>query len=249
MNLILLRPEETGESDGLAIVRLAGRRLEHLTKVLKSEVGDSVRVGVLGGLMGRGEIVAISRREAVLAVRLDSPPPPRLSLSLILALPRPIMLKRVLAQAAALGVQHLFLINARRVEKSFFAASPAREGDFSPYLENGLEQAMDTVAPTVSVHPRFRPFVEDVLPGLAGRARLLAHPAAEARSLSELVPRPPLTGPILLAIGPEGGWQEHEVAALAQVGFVAFSLGPRILRVDTAVPALIAQLGLLLGRG
>ena len=238
MNLLLVQPHEVR----LGQARLTGRRVDHLRKVLKVKAGDMVRIGIVGGLMGEGLIVAISREEVVLQVRVDAAPPAKLDLSLILALPRPIMLKRVLAQAAALGVDHLYLVNAGRVEKSFFEASPVKDLDFAPFLLNGLEQAMDTIPPTVSVHHRFRPFVEDLLPGLTTNRRLIAHPDAEEVALSRPVQG---SGPTLLAIGPEGGWLDYEVERFREAGFLPFSLGPRILRVDTAVPAIIAQLALL----
>ena len=241
MNLLLIQPDELQYSQA----RLTGRRAEHLRKILKVKEGDSVRVGVVGGRMGMGFISAISRNEVILQVTVETPPPTKLDLALILALPRPIMLKRVLAQTAALGVKHLFLINASRVEKSFFEASPIKDNDFAPYLENGLEQAMDTIPPTVSVHPRFKPFIEDVIPDLAAGCKLIAHPDGGA-SLAQRVSSVKTPGTTLLAIGPEGGWIDYEIAKFQEAGFLAFSLGPRILRVDTAVPAIIAQIDLVM---
>lgn len=241
MNLILIQADELE----LGHVRLADHRADHLRKVLKAKPGDTVRVGVIGGLMGSGRIRAISRDEAVIEVMVNTLPPAKLGLHLILALPRPIMVKRILAQAATLGVNHLYLINAQRVEKSFFGASPVKDGTFSSFLLKGLEQAIDTIMPTVSVHPRFRPFIEDVLPGLTAGRRLIAHPQGAA-GLAGLASSPLGTGPTLLAIGPEGGWLDFEVTKFMESGFEPFSLGPRILRVNTAVPAIIAQIGLLL---
>lgn len=241
MNLILLQPAEVQACQ----VRLTDRRADHLKKILKVQIGDTVRVGIVGGMMGLGIVSAIARAEIVLQVTIDTPPPAKLGLKLILALPRPIMLKRVLAQAAALGVSHIFLINASRVEKSFFEASPVKDCSFLPYLENGLEQAMDTILPTVSVHPRFKPFIEDVIPTLAASSKLIAHPQGEA-TLAELASTTKTPEPTLLAIGPEGGWIDYEINRFQEAAFQSFSLGPRILRVDTAVPAIIAQIDLAL---
>ena len=239
MNLILVQPEEVLSSQ----VRLTDRRADHLRKILKVKTGDTVKVGIIGGMMGAGVVSATSRQEVVLLIRVENPPPSKLGLKLILALPRPIMLKRVLAQAAALGIDHLFLVNASRVEKSFFEASPVKNGDFLPFLLNGLEQAIDTIAPTVSVHSRFKPFVEDILPALVASLKLIAHPDS-GPGLAGLAPCAKVAGPTLLAIGPEGGWLDYEVAKFQESGFQSFSLGPRILRVDTAVPAITAQLAL-----
>ncbi|OGQ98887.1 MAG: 16S rRNA (uracil(1498)-N(3))-methyltransferase [Deltaproteobacteria bacterium RIFOXYD12_FULL_55_16] len=241
MNLILLHPQELSEQR----VSLSGRRAEHLRKILRSTIGDRVRVGVLGGLLGTGCIQEMSSDSIVLQVQLTSEPPPCPPTDLILAVPRPIMLKRVLAQAVSLGVRRIFLLNANRVEKSFFSSTLIRNNDFTEPLLLGLEQAMDTRLPEISVHPRFRPFVEDLLPELLNDCpiRLLAHPEGEqsmAQAAGGL-----LNQRAVLAIGPEGGWVDFEVERFKAQAFATFSLGPRILRVDTAVPALLAQLSLL----
>ena len=163
----------------------------------------------------------------------------------ILALPRPIMLKRVLAQAAALGVGRIFLINANRVEKSFFSATMVKQSDFKEHLIHGLEQGMDTRLPEISIHERFRPFSEDLLPVIINDypVRLIAHPEGN-RYLFDAAPRP-ADQRALLAIGPEGGWVDFEVEKFKAQGLILFSMGPRILRVDSAVPALLSQIDLL----
>lgn len=240
MNLILIRADELNDCQ----VRLTDRRADHLRKILKVTVGDTVRVGIIDGLMGIGTVDDISKHAVVLTLQTNTAPPNKLELDLILALPRPIMLKRVLAQIAALGVNHLFLINASRVEKSFFEASPIKDEEFTPYLHNGLEQAVDTIVPTVSVHHRFKPFIEDTLPTIAAGRKIIAHPVS-ATSLIEEFRSPPPEERTLLAIGPEGGWVDYELTRFDDCGFRPFTLGPRILRVDTAVPAIIAQIALL----
>lgn len=241
MNLILLHPQELIDQH----VSLTGRRAEHIRKVLRATTGDSVRVGILGGLLGTGCIQEIDGNRVVLQVHLTTEPPAFPPTDLILAVPRPIMLKRVLAQATSMGVSRIFLINANRVEKSFFSSTLIQNNDFTEPLCLGLEQAMDTRLPEISVHPRFRPFVEDLLPELLADCpiRLLAHPEGDrtiAQAAKGLQDRR-----AVLAIGPEGGWVDFEVEHFKAQGFAPFSLGPRILRVDTAVPALLAQLSLL----
>ncbi|OGQ86354.1 MAG: 16S rRNA (uracil(1498)-N(3))-methyltransferase [Deltaproteobacteria bacterium RIFOXYD12_FULL_56_24] len=241
MNLILLHPEELSDHH----VTLTGRRAEHIRKILRGAIGDSVRVGMLGGLLGSGCIREMTGDRIVLQVQLTSEPPPFPPTDLILAVPRPIMLKRVLAQAASLGVSRIFLLNANRVEKSFFSSTLIQNNAFTEPLLLGLEQAIDTRLPEISVHPRFRPFVEDFLPELLADCpiRLLAHPEGE-RSMAKAA-QGLHNQRAVLAIGPEGGWVDFEVQRFKEQGFTPFSLGPRILRVDTAVPALLAQLSLL----
>jgi RsmE family RNA methyltransferase len=244
MNLILLHPRElTGQH-----VTLTGRRAEHIHKILRARVGDTLRVGMLGGLLGTGCIREMANNTIVLEVHLTSEPPPFPPTDLILAVPRPIMLKRILSQAVSMGVSRIFLVNANRVEKSFFSSTLIQGNDFTEPLCLGLEQAIDTRLPEISVHPRFRPFVEDLLPGLLNDCpiRLLAHPEGNqtiAQAGEGLSGQPGQRA--ILAIGPEGGWVDFEVQHFKEQGFMAFSLGARILRVDTAVPALLAQLSLL----
>jgi len=242
MNLILIHPHEV--KDG--VVRLVDRRARHLAKILHAQTGDTLRVGLLNGLLGSGLVREISREQAVLEVTFITLPPPPSRLALILALPRPIMLNRVLSQVASLGLKRIFLINANRVEKSFFSASSLAPAALEERLRLGLEQGVDTIMPEVTVHPRFRPFVEDYLPTLAADfpTRLLAHPDATASIEQQFSPSP--TAGVLMAIGPEGGWVDFEVEQFHLQGFSNFSLGPRILRVDTAVPALISRVEQLL---
>jgi len=242
MNLILVDQQELNNG----IVTLTDRRCTHIHKVLRGQVGDEVRVGLVNGPIGRGRILTLEPQRVVLDLTLDNQPPPRPMTDLILALPRPIMLKRVLSQAVQMGVGRILLINANRVEKSFFSASLLKNDAMRTFLRLGLEQAMDTILTEVSIHPRFRPFVEDVLPAMTKPANLglVAHPTAAA-TLPQACPPPQRGQRVLLAIGPEGGWLDFEIERFQEQGMRPFSLGPRILRVDTAVPALLAQIELL----
>jgi len=241
MNLILLHPQELTDHH----VTLTGRRAEHIRKILRSTIGDSVRVGMINGRLGTGCILKMDDNNIILQVALTTEPPTSPPTDLILAVPRPIMLKRVLAQAASMGVNRIFLINANRVEKSFFSSTLIQNNAFTEPLLRGLEQAIDTKMPEVSVHSRFRPFVEDFLPELLSDCpiRLIAHPEGN-RTIAQAAGGL-LAQRAVLAIGPEGGWVDFEMQRFKEQGFAPFSLGPRILRVDTAVPALLAQLSLL----
>jgi 16S rRNA (uracil1498-N3)-methyltransferase len=240
VNLILLDPAELS-ADGTA--HLAGRRAAHAAEVLRAPVGARLRVGVLGGRLGSGEVVSAARDELVLRVSLDQDPPPRAPVDLLLALPRPKILRKVLHAAASMGVARVALVGSYRVEKSYFGSPLLAPDALAAELRLGLEQGRDTVAPTVQVHRYFKPFVEDVLDGLFGDAcRLLAHPgAASPLGLARGAP-----ARAVVAIGPEGGWTPFEVEELARRGFTLFSLGPRVLRVDTAVPYALGQVELWL---
>ena len=230
MNLLLLLPDEVRE-DGTA--RLSGRRLLHAREVLKAAEGDVLRVGVLGGNTGAAEVLSLSESELVLRPDLRDPPPPRPGVDLMLAMPRPKALRRILAAVASLGVDRVVLVNAARVEKSYFDSKVLASAEEA--LRLGLEQARDTVPPQLLVRERFRPFVEDELEATLSGVRLLAHPAAERGPQAA-------GGRVVLAIGPEGGWVPFEIDLLMQRGFAPFTLGPRTLRVEVAVPCALGAI-------
>lgn len=234
MNLLLLHPDDL-RPDGLAVI--TGRRLEHMLKVQRVKAGQQLRAGLLNGLMGHATVQQLSSTQALLDLQLDQPPPAKLPLTLVLALPRPKMLRRTLQTIASMGVARLVLVNSFRVEKSFWQTPWLEAANIREHLLLGLEQACDTILPEVILEKRFKPFVEDRLPDLSANSlRLVAHPGEFPecpRALSE---------PTTLAIGPEGGWIPYEVEMLRTAGFQPVQLGPRILRVETAVPALLARL-------
>ncbi|HET9451693.1 MAG TPA: 16S rRNA (uracil(1498)-N(3))-methyltransferase [Aggregicoccus sp.] len=242
MNLLLLRDGDFLD-DGT--VSLTGRRAAHALEVLRARPGEALRVGRLRGLIGSGEVLENAPGLLRLRVTLSDPPPPRAGIDLLLAIPRPKALKKVLPAVASLGVDRVVLVNAARVEKSYFDSKVLAPDFVDDLLSQGLEQARDTQPPEVLVRERFRPFVEDELSALFGppehAARLLPHPPA-TQGLRALGPLPER---LVLAIGPDGGWVPFEVDLLRAHGFQPFSLGPRILRVETAVPVLLGQMALL----
>ncbi len=217
MNIILFEPHEITTKQ----ITIQDRRSTHIIKVLKSAPGDKVRVGIIDGGTGTGTITELSKQTVTLDIQITKPKPPPPNTDLILALPRPIMLKRVLAQATTLGVERIFLVNAKKVEKSFFSASLLEENSYREYLLKGLEQAVDTLLPKVTIHKRFKPFIEDELPKYGGyQNHLIAHPDT-SKNLWEQT-KPPITGKTILAIGPEGGWIDYELDKFTEQGFSAF---------------------------
>lgn len=207
--------------------------------------GDRVRLGVVDGGIGEGRVTTLGPDWIELEAHLGAAPPPPPPLDLIVALPRPIMLQRILKQVAVSGVRRLMLLQAGRVEKSFWQSKVLQPPRMHGLLIEGLCQAgVDTRLPRVSLHRSFRRFVASELPALSHAMRLLAHPE-KAAGLASLRGRLAVETPVLLAVGPEGGWLDAEVESLRAHGFTAVSLGPRILHVDTAVVSLVSQVGLL----
>ena len=218
-------------------MRLGGRRFRHAKDVLRAKKGDELVVGLLNGRIGSGTITSIGQASLDMTVRLDRDPPHKLPLTLILALPRPKVIRRVLRTVSAMGVKRLILISCFRVEKSYWQSPFLEPESIREQLILGLEQACDTVLPEVELKLLFKPFVEDELPGIiAETLPILAHPAAETAC-----PRG-VQDSVTLIIGPEGGFIQYEVDKLIASGCRPMRMGNRILNVEAAVPALISRL-------
>jgi len=234
MNLILLEPDDFTDGQ-TAIVR--GRRAEHIIRFIKARAGDTLTAGLLGGQTGSAIVTALDDGVVRLEVTLRSEPPLPLPVTLVLALPRPKVLNRVVAASTSLGVKRIVLLNAWKVEKSYWKSPRLDPSSLRAQAIAGLEQACDTVLPSIELRRLFRPFVEDELPAISeGTIRLVAHPGAATP-----LPRN-TTGPVTLVIGPEGGWIAPEIESLERIGFVPVSLGSRILRVESAVAASLSKL-------
>ena len=232
MNHVLLRADDW-LGDGLVLLR--DRRAVHIRQVLRAAVGDRIRVGLLGGLCGHGLIDALDSDGVRLRVALKAPPPPRHRFDIVLALPRPKMLRRILRQCAEFGVAQLHLIHTARVEKSYWQSPLLQPARLAEALEMGLERSCDTIAPVVHLHQRFRPFVEDQLPAICdGRPCWMADRGA---ALS-LAAAPPL--PAVVMIGPEGGFVPFELQLAEAVIAQRVGLGERTLSVDTAFTSALA---------
>jgi RsmE family RNA methyltransferase len=234
MNLILLFPEDLVDASR---ARLSGRRLKHVLEVHRADVGDELAVGLLGGKIGKGTVTQIDHAVVEMDIRLEREPPAALALTVILALPRPKVLRRVLYSLSVLGAKRIILLNAARVEKSYWQSPFLSPVAVMHQLVLGLEQSCDTMLPEVILKPLFKPFVEDELPEIMrGTLALAAHPGA-GKSFPGQV-----SSPVTLAVGPEGGFVPYEIEKLVSRGFTVVSLGERVLNVETAVPALISRL-------
>jgi 16S rRNA (uracil1498-N3)-methyltransferase len=238
MNVILIQPNEWGSQALQGQVTLSGRRLQHIASVLQPSAGDQLRVGIVNGMLGMATVAKLSSSEVVLNVSLNTPPPAPLPVTLLLALPRPKVLQRVLQCCATMGVKQIYLINSYRVEKSYWQTPHLQPTAIENALLLGLEQGRDTNLPEVHLRKRFKPFAEDELPALCqGKPAWTAHPMPNSAACPQQV-----TEDSVLAIGPEGGFIPYEVDKLAEAGFQTITLGPRILKVETAIPALLAKL-------
>jgi len=239
VNFLLLERHEV-DAAGCAVLR--GRRAVHVREVLRAEVGQTLRAALLDGPHGAAEVAAVEADAITLHCTFAAAAPIATGDTLLLAVPRPKVLQRMLAHAAALGFTRIVLFRSWRVEKSHLQSEAMRPEVQRAQLLAGLEQAGRTTLPAVQFFPLFKPMVEDALDGLGLPAsRFVAHPAA-ATATAALAPGP---GAVALALGPDGGFLPYEVDALAAHGFLPITCGPHPLRTETALAVLTGQLMLL----
>lgn len=218
---------------------LPERAHQHLQRIIQPKTGDTLRVGILNGSLGTATVLETSAMQTRVRVELTTLPPVKQPITLVLALPRPKMLRRILSAATELGVEQIHVIHSYRVEKSFWQSPYLRDDSIASTILSALEQSVDTKAPRLEWHRAFKPFAQDQLPTLVqarSRAWLADHRSElglDTRSKGDSA---------LLCIGPEGGFIDYEVELLECAGLQKVQLGPRTLRVETAVSALLGKL-------
>lgn len=234
MNLLLLEKKDFFD-DGR--VKISGSRFEHLMGVNRVKKEDHLVCGLLDGKMGTGFVTRISDDHLDMDILLDTEPPEPLPLTLVLALPRPKMLKRIIESTTSLGVKTIYLINSWRVEKSFWQSPLLSEGHLKKHMLLGLSQGKDTILPEIHQKRFFTRFVKEELPLIAkDSVGITAHPKTPGLCPSGI------NKAVTLVIGPEGGFIDIEVETLEEQGFSSYHIGQRILRVETAVTYLISRL-------
>ena len=255
MNCLLL-PAENFSQDTATINGLS--QISHVNKILAAQVGDTLKIGQLGGNLGTAIIEEITADSIQLRdVQLSAAPPTKLDLTVILALPRPKVLRRLIMDMTALGVRDIILLNSYRTQKSYWQ-SPML-GRLDEFVLEGLQQGVDTIVPRITLQKRFKPFVEDELAGLITNRAMVAHPYGDL-SFSQYIQQQTLAKPLqnttslvenklshstslpsLVCIGAEGGWIDYEIELLAAQGCQAVHIGPRILRTEAAVNVILGQ--------
>jgi len=240
MNLLLFNPNQVA-ADGTATA--SPRQLHHLRQVLGASAGSVFRAGIIGGRQGNATVLHCDENSARLALDLPDAPSPRPSVDLVLALPRPKVARRVLQTAASFGVGHIDLVNAWRVDKSYLDSPAYATDDMHTQLVLGCEQGRTTWLPTVTLHRRLMLFFDGDANRPPATRKLVAHPGTNTDlsqfSHSQDTPR------TVIAIGPEGGWIQRELETFVHRDYTPIWLSDRILRVETAITAALAQLELL----
>lgn len=237
MNLMLIEPDQIDDRDCASIT---GRQFQHLRDTLKRQAGDTVKTGIISGKSGLATVTSMTANRALIDVAgLDQPPIPASAIHLLIALPRPQMLKRILQTAATFAVEKITFIDTQKVQKSYWQSPRLQGCAIREELVLGAEQGAHTHLPAVDLLPGKGRLSETLFPALKPYSdKFIAHQHHDAIGCESAA-----TGKhYVVAIGPEGGFQDEEVALFQQHGFKTLHLGRPILRVETAVTAVLARM-------
>lgn len=247
MNLILLAEEDRIDND---LFRLEDNRAVHVKDILDARSGDSVQVGLINGPTGYAEINELNSSSVILQVKQWQPEYTfPYNIDLICALPRPQTVKKLLFLSGMTGIRSLYLIRANRVEKSYFDSPLLTEDKMRTFLYEGMSQGKNTRLPNVSIHNRFKPFIEDTLDRFYETElpqKILPEPDAK-NTLPAIIDKDESS--YIIAIGPEGGWVPFELDVMEQSGFILFNLSNWTLRVEHAAMAAITQVEMIKKKG
>jgi len=220
---------------------IEGELYRHMIKVLRLNVGDRVRLFDGSGHEGTAVILRIGPRE--LTVTLESPPTAHLAqtpaITLIQGLPKGEKGDLIVQKATELGVSTIVVFPAQRSVVKIAADQRAqRQARWQKIADEAARQSRRSSVPAV--------VLADSLPSVLERSvdalKLLLWEGEEQRRLKETLTAPLAPASIAILVGPEGGIAESEAELAVNHGFTAVSLGPRILRTETAGLAMITIL-------
>lgn len=213
---------------------LVGDHAHHLARVLRAQVGQGMDI-VAGGVVRRGAITSVrdDRIEFELAEEVAASMLP--DVSLLLAIFKFDRLEWAIEKCTELGVRRIVPVIARRTDTHLAAAASKRLERWQRLVQQASEQSRRVDVPEVSHPVKLKDAVHQ-----AATLRLLLAEIEKQQSLHDALEANRTSQSLLLAVGPEGGWTEDEIALFTGQGWISTSLGETILRAETAAIAATA---------
>ena len=239
MNCLLYDKVDYIESN---IVQLSDRRFNHIKNVIKPILNQKLLSGDVNGKIGNSEIIELSEKYIRLKTLHLLDPPKKVSSTLIIGLPRPKNIGRIVESITSLGFNEVHFIHSYRVEKSFWTSKELSQDNINSHARLGLEQSIDTIPPQFHFHRYFKPFIEDIAPKLISAngqiiKNWIFHPHMRMNESQHGANTSPDSNlPHIIAIGTEGGWIDYEINEFIKINFTVKSLGQRVLKLEQAIP-------------
>ena len=244
MNICLFKKEEL-ESP----LSFADERGEHIIKILHKKEGDTFFAGVINGKAGTATITKIENKQIFFTFEPESDGKPLYPLKMIIGFPRPIQLKRLLRDVAALGVSQVHLTGTELGEKSYMQSNLVEHGTAYKMLVDGTVQAGGTFVPDLFLHKT----LNECLSALENESsknelKLCLDNIKPSGSLMKVLLAQKLKPEsIIAAIGSERGWTDNERLLLEKSGYIRCGMGKRIMRTETAATVSASIIGAVQG--
>ena len=221
---------------------LIGDQAAHLARVLRAERGQIFDV-VAGGFLHRAEVTSIASDRVEFALHEELESDAALPLHLYLAVFKFDHFEWAVEKATELGVERITPILARRTEKHLAQAAVKRVERWRRIAHEAAQQSRRTQVPGITDPAPLNAAIE----AEQAATRILLSETEQTLTLRQaLASSPEIASDLALAIGPEGGWTADEMNLFTEYAWTHVTLGPRILRAETAAIAAVAIVGALL---
>ena len=228
MNIVLFEKNEIS-----CPLKLNDERAQHILKILHKKEGDTFSCGIIKGMAGKAEIIHISEEGIKFSFEPESDGKPLNPLKMIIGFPRPIQLKRLLRDVAALGIQEIHLTGTELGEKSYMKSNLLERGTAYKMLLDGTVQAASTHIPELFLHQNLKECLQEISKNPA-ELKIALDNVNASENLFSFMQNRTQKFPVIAAIGSERGWTDNERQLLEKSGFTRCSMGQRIMRTETA---------------
>lgn len=251
MNLILVTSKCIYQEGDKFYFQTTARQTDHLRTILKVRINQKVKVGVINKGKGEGIIVKEENSHYVIQlvepIHLEDSKSQFLPIDVVLCVPRPKILDKLLQQLSCVGVKRIIIVFSEYANKCYESSRVLKNEEIKQSLQLGLEQAMCTGFPEVYIHYSFNSFFMNFEKYADSETiKLCAH--TDSMTASSLTPSSILNkneGKVLFMIGCERGFSDFEIYLLKKLQFHFFHISSRILKCETALLVIIGQLLLL----
>lgn len=211
---------------------LVGDHARHLAQVLRAQVGQEFEISALGEIR-TGRIVSVQPERVEFDLGQAVQQQSLFDITAVISIFKFDRMEWAIEKCTELGVARIVPMIAARTEAHLASASAKRVERWRRIAHQASEQARRISPPEVE-NPRK---LKDVL-SMTADQRIVLSEVEDDSKLKDVVSSQARS--VLLAFGPEGGWKEEELTALEKAGWQSASLGPTILRAETAVIAALA---------
>lgn len=231
MNICLFKETEINSP-----LSLKDERGQHIIKILHKNTGDTFTAGIIGGSAGTATITEIDKESETLTFTFapETDGKPLNNLSMIIGFPRPIQLKRLLRDIAALGVTEVHLTGTELGEKSYMKSNLVERGSAYQMLLDGTVQAGSTHVPELFLHQTLKECLDSIEERHPESVKMALDNIRPADSLTHYMTENSSAASYVAAIGSERGWTDRERALLEEKKYTRLGMGSRIMRTETA---------------